>query len=620
MPRHLKIAHEKARAITGRFLGLMRAEVDKIALFYHSRIGDLTDTIGSLRFPSESDGMGYYGDDVGGASSGHHLEHPLSDGGLHPSASSSSEDISLSSGEDGGMGHHGHHSNAVTSRGRNDHYMRTNIHANANVHSPLFHHQVGRTGRRNSAPNQRPGEWMDHVGGNGRGGFDDDAIQSTAFRQLQLAEELRLSRPVFQRSDQVLGEDFLLLSAVDEADAFTAVGVEFIHLLRYIFVNAIAIRKLCKKHDSLLSSRMLGGYYHKLNRGEESGNAFMDAHGGYDIHTPDLKGTPKRKNTTHRRRRKRSRLLDFGIPLPTHSSTIQSPRGKYKLVGVHDSRVQNLANSLSSSTLSDSLCLALSEFEVSRRRADRLSSFHPDMHKSTGFTNESMTDLVSLGADDLCHGFPSPKTFGFAAKKPEHFRDGTGDLSGDDKSDAPSTSSNISLTRLRFVVTSVITLRNAGIERKNLFVEFLTRSSVTVDERGFVGEPFGLSGCSRETLDFFVSYNPDYALILECHILQEALSNEDHFLSLSYLLQAPCNLKHHDGTSTIKDSPSVRSVTESIVSSSVTPAKLGKPVVSEPHQLTYQLNIASVILSTVSINFHSIRICKCITKLTTLSR
>ena len=58
----------------------------------------------------------------------------------------------------------------------------------------------------------------------------------------------------------MLDDDFLLLSAVDEADAFAAVGVELMHLLRYICVNVIAVRKICKKHDRLLANRMLGGY------------------------------------------------------------------------------------------------------------------------------------------------------------------------------------------------------------------------------------------------------------------------------------------------------------------------------------------------------------------------
>ena len=44
-----------------------------------------------------------------------------------------------------------------------------------------------------------------------------------------------------------MGEDLLLLSAVDEADGFTAVGVELMHVLRYVCVNLVAVRKICRK-------------------------------------------------------------------------------------------------------------------------------------------------------------------------------------------------------------------------------------------------------------------------------------------------------------------------------------------------------------------------------------
>lgn len=42
-----------------------------------------------------------------------------------------------------------------------------------------------------------------------------------------------------------------------------AVGVELMHVLRFICVNLIAVRKICCKHDRLLMNRMLGGYYHR---------------------------------------------------------------------------------------------------------------------------------------------------------------------------------------------------------------------------------------------------------------------------------------------------------------------------------------------------------------------
>eukprot|EP00957_Ditylum_brightwellii_P050925 3862566-Ditylum_brightwellii.AAC.1 len=81
-------------------------------------------------------------------------------------------------------------------------------------------------------------------------------------RQICQNEHLQLSWSMFQMSDNVIGEDFLLLSAVDEADAYVMVAVELMHLLRFIYVNVTATQKICKKHDQLLAYRMLGGYYH----------------------------------------------------------------------------------------------------------------------------------------------------------------------------------------------------------------------------------------------------------------------------------------------------------------------------------------------------------------------
>lgn len=70
-------------------------------------------------------------------------------------------------------------------------------------------------------------------------GFD------SAKRHLDHFEKLRRGRPIFQRNGNIMGEDLLLLSAVDEADGFTAVGVELMHVLRFICVNLIAVRKIC---------------------------------------------------------------------------------------------------------------------------------------------------------------------------------------------------------------------------------------------------------------------------------------------------------------------------------------------------------------------------------------
>ena len=43
VPQHLRVAHAKARSITERFVGLLRAEVEKVTLFAQSRLGELAD-------------------------------------------------------------------------------------------------------------------------------------------------------------------------------------------------------------------------------------------------------------------------------------------------------------------------------------------------------------------------------------------------------------------------------------------------------------------------------------------------------------------------------------------------------------------------------------------------
>jgi hypothetical protein len=55
----------------------------------------------------------------------------------------------------------------------------------------------------------------------------------------------------------------------------------------------------------------------------------------------------------------------------------------------------------------------------------------------------------------------------------------------------------------------------------DLYGVYLTRSVMAFTGQPVVGE--GLDGCARETLDFFVSYNPDAALLLDCDVLFKGL-------------------------------------------------------------------------------------------------
>lgn len=468
VPTSLKKAHGKARAITGRFLGLLRAEIDKVSLFTHSRMGELTDTVGNLRFPS--DDMEY----------GHN--HPLSDGGIHASSSSfSDEDMSDDSESDGKI-----------------------IDGTFMVQPSYKQRQKSNNGKIDRI--RITSETNDDI--------EIDRERSSKLRQLQTAERIRQSRPIF-RSDQVLGEDFMLMSAVDEADAYTAVGIEFLHILRYVVVNAIAIRKLCKKHDRLLRCRMLGGYYHKLKHAIEKDTVPRGASSLQDT-------TPRRGNVKLQQAYSRVDATATKMSLvPKKSSGTQTAN---TLIGTYDAKIQNLANSLIANTLTESLELALSEFEVSRQRADRLS-MHPKQNHFAFVSQESLTDLAARENENLCYGFPIPKTFGLssAPEKEEKFQH-----TGVENIDNTSTSSGVSLTRLKFVVSSAQIIREEATLKNSSFLDYLARSALISQGKYFAGEKYGLNGgCSKEVMDFFSSYDPDLALISDSNILQSAMGYEE---------------------------------------------------------------------------------------------
>ena len=172
IPEHLRRSHARAAAITERFRGLLRAEVEKVILFANSRLGELSDTIGSLRYSSYEDGQEEM-----------RRTHPaLADGGMHQLSSSDSD-----GGESGVI--------------------------SEDSSTSIMSEQGGLKGTRNIRKS--------------------DSSKDETKKQIMLRDRLRISRPMFVKAD-FLGEDFSLLSAVDEADAYTAVGVELLHLLKYI--------------------------------------------------------------------------------------------------------------------------------------------------------------------------------------------------------------------------------------------------------------------------------------------------------------------------------------------------------------------------------------------------
>jgi hypothetical protein len=334
-----------------------------------------------------------------------------------------------------------------------------------------------------------------------------DDFNKSAIRQINLSEDLRKSRPIFQRSEQIFGEDFTLLSAVDEAESYTAVGVELLHILRYLCINTIAIRKLCQKHDRLLTNRMLGGYYKRFRQGN-NGDVFYND----ENHT---QRTPKRRNVKNHGSF-HTIYRDYSVK----SRQVQS-NGSHFLVGTYDSHIQNLCNISSANTLAESLSMALSEFEISRRRADVLSSVHNK--KQTRNVDNSFDSLGSLDEDGICNGFPSPKNFGFVTNQRKDIKCRSEETHSEENDDNLSTSSIVSLIRLRYVVASVVALREAAGESRNLYVEHFSRTILSMNEFGFFGEPTGLNSCSREILDLFATYNPDFALILNPEILTRVL-------------------------------------------------------------------------------------------------
>jgi hypothetical protein len=178
VPDNLRVAHVRASAITERFRGLLRAEVEKIILFANSRLGELSDTIGSLRYSSYEEGN----------QSVRRAFPNLDDGGIHPCSSSDDDEgdsISCASSEE-------------------------------NHHEQAQFDQSDREKRHNR--------------------YESDSSNEKGIatkRQLVVRDRLRISRPLFQKAG-FLGEDFSLLSAVDEADAYTAIGVELMHLLKFV--------------------------------------------------------------------------------------------------------------------------------------------------------------------------------------------------------------------------------------------------------------------------------------------------------------------------------------------------------------------------------------------------
>lgn len=482
VPPHLRVAHAKARAITERFLGLLKAEVEKVTLFTQSRLGELADTAGSLRFPSD-DGSEYHRGSIRSRKNMH--GHPLSDGGMHPSASSSEDE------GDGMVGTFPWSDTSDEEASNNKGDSRED----SSFSSPMRKSYSGstiRTEHRSNVSADNPPA----IGSRRRNSKPYSASVNARRRQIDHFSDLRKSRPIFQRIDHIVGDDLLLLSAVDEADGYTAVGVELMHVLKFVSVNVIAVRKICRKHDKLLMNRMLGGYYHrkwKKSKPVEAPNKSVNA-------------------ITLGRIVSRS-LGDGTNGVPFFVTGVN----RNKLVGFYDRKIQNLANSSTVQVISSCIALALSEYEVSHSRADALANLNgnqisPKTPRKNSGRNIFEDVLPGLSPFGTTQNPLAP--MGGILGASDNF-DTAHSIDSHDLSEngPPSTVSTISLTRLRFAVVSTFALREVARQKLDNFKAFMARSSLVFTGTNVIGE--GLDGCSREILDFFVAYNPDSALLLD---------------------------------------------------------------------------------------------------------
>ena len=171
---------------------------------------------------------------------------------------------------------------------------------------------------------------------------------------------------------------------------------------------------------------MLGGYYHRLAKEANKSRGNKQKH-LFPNDQPQFGGT---------------------------LSNSANAAGQGYVSGVYDTKIQHIANSTTMQTVSSSLAIALTDFEASQSRSALLGGL--------GFVKID-SDLLGLGPE-----LPSPRhqTFTKSYQISGHcFRGGDESTVASEEpghDDNASTSSNASLTRLQFVVTSIYGLREAA--------------------------------------------------------------------------------------------------------------------------------------------------------------
>eukprot|EP00804_Cyclotella_cryptica_P014024 CCRYP_002501-RB/>CCRYP_002501-RB protein AED:0.04 eAED:0.04 QI:76/1/1/1/0.85/0.75/8/589/1746 len=439
VPDNIRVAHIRASAITERFRGLLRAEVEKIILFANTRLGELSDTIGSLRYSSYEEGN----HDV-------RRRFPnLDDGGMHPYSSSEDEEgdeVSCASSSDDGS-----------------QQVQTNFDQ----------------GNRANTRHQR---------------YQSDSSnekEAATKRQLLMRDRHRITKPLFQKAG-FLGEDFSLLSAVDEADAYTAIGVELLHLLKFVCVNIIAVS----------SNRMLGDYYHRQMKQSFHSNVRPKS-ARHNIYSEHIQDQPQYGN------------------LLSKAAGLESTGGY--ILGIFDTKIQEIANSTTMQTVSSSLAVALAEFEASQSRSTQLRLDHELGNAEC----KSRLDETPIAPE-----IPSPRHSPFTTKRLRDavsyqigghcFRaDDESSVTTPDEGEVDEHAKDLSLTRLQYVVTSVFGLREAARNRSTSFECFASRLFMTSIGPNILGD--GLNGSARDTLDFLCSYNPDKAYTLPADSMNSSL-------------------------------------------------------------------------------------------------
>ena len=435
-------------SLASRFFGLLQSEIEKVSLFALSKVGDLSDTVGALRFgdgrlgkpqperrrregeyegggggdDDSDDGDDDDDDDDGGSATttddceGANERRTTADTDEGANSSGEEEDSMREGQRRGGRG-------ASTPGEEQDGALPASTTRRAKKDSPSY------TGdKKDSRYNTHHHHHHLQPASSTSTYYDTSKTMANSF------DQDNKTRPMF--SDRILGEDqAFLLNAVDEADAYTQVGVEVLHLLRYICVNAMATRKILKKHDKLMSKNVLSA------------------------------STSKRDKS----------LREF-----------------HRLAGGADAHMRVMCNSTGISAVTASLISALSEFQTAHNRAEEIrarAAIPPSAaggyHSLRGVTQHAQSLDSSPSSPSLGGGGGAPLT-----SSANFFVEAS----------AP-------ITRLQHTISSIQTVRLATETTYNTFEDFLSRRAFMV-----TGSNLGdLGGSSVNALSFLLAYDPSTA-------------------------------------------------------------------------------------------------------------